>query len=253
MDSGIDPFVEGLQTTSTGAPKLVDLRDFSGEGQIALTKVTPEGENVTVGGKTLTGFGRLRGVSTNGPWYAGTIREIPLGKAPASDINWNNANTYNFRSGFVPPTNQWSFVGMVVTPSNAVVYAGTPPGPLQTATNVLAHTSDVFGNNWQIGNDNNDNLNSGSRGFLGSIDEVAVFTKSLTFAQMQQLYSVGLNGAPVTLNIQPSGGNVVLTWSTGTLQSASDVNGPYADVSSATSPYTVSATGTQQFFRVRVH
>lgn len=90
MDSGIDPFVEGLQTTSTGAPKLVDLRDFSGEGRIALAKVTPDGESVTVGGKTLTGFGRLRGVSANGPWYAGTIREIPLGKAPASDINWNN-------------------------------------------------------------------------------------------------------------------------------------------------------------------
>jgi hypothetical protein len=167
--------------------------------------------------------------------------------------NNNNANTYNFRSGFVPPTNQWSFVGMVVTPSNAVIYAGTPPGPLQSATNVLTHTSDVLGNNWQIGNDNNDNLNSGSRGFLGSIDEVAVFTKSLSFPQMQQLYSVGLNGAPVTLNIHSSGANVVLTWSTGTLQAAGDVNGPYVDVASASSPYTISPSGTQQFFRVRVH
>lgn len=90
MDSGIDPFVEGLQTTSTGAPKLVDLRDFSGEGRIALAKVTPEGESVTIAGKTYTGFGRLRGLNTTGPWYAGTIREIPLGDAPASDINWNN-------------------------------------------------------------------------------------------------------------------------------------------------------------------
>ena len=90
LDSGIDPYVEGLQTTSTGQPKLVDLRDFSGEGRVALTKVTPEGETVRVAGRTLTGFGRLRGLSTSGPWYAGTIREIPLGEAPASDINWNN-------------------------------------------------------------------------------------------------------------------------------------------------------------------
>jgi len=90
LDSGIDPNVEGLQTTSTGGPKLLDLRDFSGEGRVALTKVSPEGDAVTVAGKLLTGFGRLRGQNGNGPWYAGTLREIPLGKAPAADVNWNN-------------------------------------------------------------------------------------------------------------------------------------------------------------------
>jgi subtilisin family serine protease len=91
LDSGIDPYVDGLQTTSTGGPKLVDLRDFSGEGRVALTKVTPDGDAVTVGGKVLNGFGRLRGQNGNGPWYAGTLREIPLGEAPASDVNWNNS------------------------------------------------------------------------------------------------------------------------------------------------------------------
>ncbi|HTK56372.1 MAG TPA: S8 family serine peptidase, partial [Gemmatimonadales bacterium] len=90
LDSGIDPDVEGLQTTSTGAPKLVDLRDFSGEGRIALTKVSPSGGSVTIGGKTLNGTGRLLGINATGPWYGGVLREIPLGEAPASDINWNN-------------------------------------------------------------------------------------------------------------------------------------------------------------------
>ncbi|PYO71683.1 MAG: hypothetical protein DMD64_13825 [Gemmatimonadetes bacterium] len=37
LDSGIDPSVPGLIATSTGAPKIVDLRDFSGEGRVALT------------------------------------------------------------------------------------------------------------------------------------------------------------------------------------------------------------------------
>ncbi|HET7042155.1 MAG TPA: S8 family serine peptidase, partial [Gemmatimonadales bacterium] len=91
LDSGVDPTVEGLKTTSTGQPKLVDLRDFSGEGRIPLTRVTPQGDAVTVGGRTLTGFGRLMGVNAAGPWYAGTLREIPLGEAPAADVNWNNA------------------------------------------------------------------------------------------------------------------------------------------------------------------
>ena len=90
LDSGIDPTVDGLKTTSTGQPKLVDLRDFSGEGRIALTRVTPQGDAVTVGGKTLTGVGRLLGINSAGPWYAGTLREIPLGEVPAADVNWNN-------------------------------------------------------------------------------------------------------------------------------------------------------------------
>ena len=41
LDSGLDPGVAGLVTTSTGAPKVVDLRDFSGEGHVDLTPVTP--------------------------------------------------------------------------------------------------------------------------------------------------------------------------------------------------------------------
>ena len=64
---------------------------------------------------------------------------------------------------------------------------------------------------------------------------------------------MGNNGAPVTLTIAPSGANVVLTWASGTLQQASDINGPYADVTGTSSPYTVSTSGAQQFFRVRVH
>ncbi|MBW8773430.1 MAG: S8 family serine peptidase, partial [Gemmatimonadetes bacterium] len=77
-------------TTTTGEPKILDARDFSGEGAIRLTPVTPQGDAVTVGGKSLTGFGRLLGVNATGPWYAGVLREIPLGEAPASDVNWNN-------------------------------------------------------------------------------------------------------------------------------------------------------------------
>src|SRR5207248_6696666 len=37
LDSGIDPNVPGLIVTSTGAPKIIELRDFSTEGRVALT------------------------------------------------------------------------------------------------------------------------------------------------------------------------------------------------------------------------
>ena len=91
LDTGIDPGVPGLATTSTGSPKLLDLRDFSGEGAVALSPVTPRGDSVTVGGRTLGGFGRVAALSTAGPYFGGTIAEIPLGAPPAADLNGNGA------------------------------------------------------------------------------------------------------------------------------------------------------------------
>jgi hypothetical protein len=165
--------------------------------------------------------------------------------------NNNNANTYNFRSGFIPPLGQWSFVGVVVTPTNATIYYGNPPNPLQTAANAIAHTSDVFGNNWQIGSDNNDGLNGGARNFAGSIDEVVVFTRSLSLAEMQTLYSVGVNGQPVSITITRSGDNVMLTWPRGTLLEASQVIGPWT-TNNATSPYVLPPAGSGKFYRAQV-
>ena len=39
LDSGIDPGTLGLITTSQGTPKVLDLRDFSGEGHVPLAPV----------------------------------------------------------------------------------------------------------------------------------------------------------------------------------------------------------------------
>jgi subtilisin family serine protease len=89
LDTGVDPGIPGLTTTSTGSPKVLDLRDFSGEGAVPLARVTPAGDSVDVGGHRLGGFGRVVALSTTGPYYAGTIAEIPLGEPPAADLNGN--------------------------------------------------------------------------------------------------------------------------------------------------------------------
>ncbi len=89
LDTGIDPSVPGLATTTTASPKMVDLRDFSAEGAVALEPVTPKGDSVAVGTRRLGGFGRVVALNTKGPYYAGTIAEIPLGEAPAADLNRN--------------------------------------------------------------------------------------------------------------------------------------------------------------------
>jgi subtilisin family serine protease len=86
LDSGIDAGVPGLQTTSTGLPKLVDLRDFSREGRIPLRPLEAGRDALTVAGHTLTGASRLRGLTT-GTLYGGVLTERRLGALPAADVN----------------------------------------------------------------------------------------------------------------------------------------------------------------------
>lgn len=59
---------------------------------------------------------------------------------------------------------------------------------------------------------------------------------------------------PVMSSLRQGGSNAIISWSPaiGILQSAISVNGPYSDVSPASSPYTNTVSGPQQFFRVRV-
>ncbi|HET8622220.1 MAG TPA: S8 family serine peptidase [Gemmatimonadales bacterium] len=87
LDTGIDPSVAGLGTTSTGERKVVDLRDFSGEGRISLMEIRPRGDTVVVGGRRLAGFGRVAALDADGPWWGGVLHEIPLGEAPAADLD----------------------------------------------------------------------------------------------------------------------------------------------------------------------
>ncbi|MDH4044986.1 MAG: hypothetical protein OEW06_11050, partial [Gemmatimonadota bacterium] len=59
LDSGIDALVPGLQRTPDGSPKLLDLRDFSGEGAVPLSPLAPRGDSVRVGGITVVGMSRV--------------------------------------------------------------------------------------------------------------------------------------------------------------------------------------------------
>lgn len=87
LDSGIDAGVAGLTVTSTGDRKLLDLRDFSGEGRVALERFPFTGDTVTTGATTIRGLRRVAALNAQGPFYLGTIAERPLGKLPSSDLN----------------------------------------------------------------------------------------------------------------------------------------------------------------------
>lgn len=100
LDSGIDPGVAGLIVTSTGAPKILDLRDFSGEGRVALTPIAPHAVRLRGAAR----IGRLTAATT---WYEGIFRELPLGPMPAGDVNGNGTNTDAFPVVVVKATDGW--------------------------------------------------------------------------------------------------------------------------------------------------
>jgi hypothetical protein len=57
---------------------------------------------------------------------------------------------------------------------------------------------------------------------------------------------------PASLSIQFSGGDAILTWTGGTLQSATNVSGPWDDIIGATSPRTNTPAAAQEFYRLKL-
>ncbi len=109
-----------------------------------------------------------------------------------------NTNVWN--SQLVPPTNQWSFVALVVTPTNATIYVINTNG-LLSATRVFNHVNEAFDGTTLIGDDAADN-GTGGRVFNGTMDDVALFKNSLSRSQILNLYQAAsgcLDGLPPSL------------------------------------------------------
>ncbi|MEX2155847.1 MAG: S8 family serine peptidase [Gemmatimonadales bacterium] len=109
LDSGLDPGVAGLITTSTGAHKVIELRDFSGEGRVALAAVSAPGDGapLAVAGREMRGAARIARLTAAPVWYAGVFRELPLGRPPAGDVNGNGSNTDAFPVVVVKASDGW--------------------------------------------------------------------------------------------------------------------------------------------------
>ncbi|HEY3935272.1 MAG TPA: S8 family serine peptidase [Gemmatimonadales bacterium] len=90
LDSGIDPGIPGLQLSSDSASKILDLRDFSGEGRIALRPIVRRGDTLVVGTQRLLGASRVAAVATGATMWGGMLDEARLGQAPAADVNGNH-------------------------------------------------------------------------------------------------------------------------------------------------------------------
>jgi subtilisin family serine protease len=107
LDTGVDPGVPGLRSSSTGEPKLVDLRDFSGEGSVPLSPVSPRGDTVRIAGRTVAGFGRVVALNTAGPYYGGALMERSLGSPPASDLDGDGRSSDTLALVVTRATDGW--------------------------------------------------------------------------------------------------------------------------------------------------
>jgi hypothetical protein len=142
-------------------------------------------------------------------------------------------------------------VALVITPTDATVYILNTNSTL-TATNTYPNPVEPFSSATQFGFF--PGAGNATYNYNGLMDHVAIYGQSLSAAQITELYDAAAGIAPlVALNAVKSGANVVLTWNGGgQLLQAPNLLGPWTTNASATSPYSVTPSAPQVFYRVRV-
>jgi hypothetical protein len=117
----------------------------------------------------------------------------------------------------------------------------------------IASTADAKGavaspdGEWAIGS-----MGSGwADNFSGSIDEVAIYKRSLSAAQVKAHYDAATASAVSNLSFARTASGLRLTWTGGTLQQSDTFNGSYSDVAGSASPFEVSASAAAKFYRLR--
>jgi hypothetical protein len=184
-------------------------------------------------------------------------------------FEWNNSNLLFSPSGdrnVVVPTNEWTFVALTIDPtgSNATLYAGSHSLGFEISVNDTNVTADSFiptaGNGFitVLGRAPYGFAEDNANAFLGinmAVNDMAVFYSALSPQTLTNLYVTGAGAIVPTLTgvADPNApGNLLLTWGFGTLQEASEVTGPYTDVSGPpTSPYSVPMTDDRKFYRAK--
>lgn len=178
---------------------------------------------------------------------SGAVNGINFGANNGFSYTWaNNPATYDWSSGLTIPPNMWSFLALVITPTNATGFVFNANGQA-SAVNSVTNPPETLATGFTIGADPQSSTLS-YRILNGEMDEVAVFNYALTVAQLSQIYSVANTG--LTLSIQQSGSRVVLTWPFGVLYGATNVSGPWQPVTNAVSPFSITASATQKFYSV---
>ncbi len=165
---------------------------------------------------------------------------------------WGNNNFFN--TSLALPVGTWTFVALVVQPTQATIYMQVAGGSMQSKTFTgITNPAQPFDGELDIGQDE-----SGGRNFNGSIDDVQIYNRALSAAEVQNL-STGLPTADVTspavtevnipsnvgLLLQATGGNASsLRWE----QSSGPGTVTFGSTTAANTTAQFSAVGTYKIY-----
>lgn len=98
FDTGVDPGVEGLKLTPAGDTKIIDVRDFSGEGDIQLFEAENDGGQLRAHGLSVNGIDELERKPADGKYYIGSFNENRLRNSTSAvrDLNGNSRTDDDF-------------------------------------------------------------------------------------------------------------------------------------------------------------
>jgi autotransporter-associated beta strand protein len=191
------PFQDGTLTNSPApiSGQVAEAFDFNGTNQDI--RVAPL--NMPTDSATLLAWVRRNGAQNN---YAGIVFHRGNGGTSGMNIStgnrlgyhWNDAaNTYNYTGGPIIPDGQWALVALVVETNRAFFYLGTTNGVLTRTTNNVTHGLTGFGDLFRVGTDNG----TSGRFFKGGIDEVGIWNRALSQAEIGQILTNGLAGGGI--------------------------------------------------------
>ncbi|MBN8681221.1 MAG: T9SS type A sorting domain-containing protein [Chitinophagales bacterium] len=130
--------------------------------------IKPNGTQASGAGVIFSGSGGACGLN----YYNGSNR---LG------YHWNdNAGTYNWSGGPVVQTDVWTHVALVITPTAATIYLNGVP---YTRSGTYTHPAVTFSTDFRIGRDRSNT----ARTFKGSMDEVCIYNKAMSQAEIREL------------------------------------------------------------------
>jgi concanavalin A-like lectin/glucanase superfamily protein/Ig-like domain-containing protein/immunoglobulin I-set domain protein len=119
---------------------------------------------------------------------------IDVGGGLALSYNWNNDTaTFNWASGISAVDSDWTYVALVIRPTQAELYAvsGTNYTSWMGATNQVNHQPSSFAGPTLFGADYGP---AGNLFLNGTIDEVAIFNRSLSEGELYTAYSSAVGG-----------------------------------------------------------
>jgi PKD repeat protein len=214
---------------------------------------------VNTGGLSLTGTVSTASpfkISSGNPFSlsSGQTGLVQVSFSPVSGGSFSNVVIFISDGGNSTNALVGTAAVVPVADFTAVPTSGTWPLVVAFTDN---STGTITNRSWDFGDSGTTNttLTALSHTYVGSGTNTVRLTASGpvgTNTLARPNYIIVTNVGPFSVTIQPSGKQLQLTWPAGTLQSAALVNGPYTNVLTAVSPYTITPSNTAQFFRIKV-